>query len=184
MTFSSHTLNLALSIPRQDQDVCVLSVCECSLSTRKDTLPTAESCMWSHIIIICSSCVLPHAETLPLCRGGGRYILRGDRLLSKGMALWDRIGLLFGCLTGSDLALLITCLGVLFSAVCLQCSTASPGHCFCRSLKFPFNWCLNFKLFSLQAGLERFTWIMGTTTSQQVRGKSPSVGSVRKTARN
>lgn len=116
--------------------------------------------------------------------GGGRYILRGDRLLSKGMALWDRIGLLFGCLTGSDLALLITCLGVLFSAVCLQCSTASPGHCFCRSLKFPFNWCLNFKLFSLQAGLERFTWIMGTTTSQQVRGKSPSVGSVRKTARN
>lgn len=58
---------------------------------------------------------------------------------------------------------------------------SSSGHCFRSSLKFPFKWCLNFKLFSLQAGLQRFTGIMGTTTSQQARGKGPIIGSVRKT---
>lgn len=67
------------------------------------------------------------------------YIFRGDLLLSKGMALWDHIKLLLKCLIGSDLVLLITCLSVLFSAVCPQYSTAIiVGKLFLQLPQIPF----------------------------------------------
>lgn len=127
--------------------------------------------------MVCSSYVLPIAETLPLCRGGGVCFQRwSSSFKGNGPLRPHRIGVQMPNWKWFGLAnYLLGCF--VFSIVCPQCSTASLGHCFCSSLNFPFNWCLNFKLFSLQAGLQRFTWIMGTTSSQQAAEK----GSVRKT---
>lgn len=113
---------------------------------------------------------------------GGRYIFRCDYIRSKEMAVWDHIGLLFRCLTGSDLALLITswvfCFKLLVSGV------QQHRHCIVfatlKSLKFTSNWSLNFKLFSLQTGLQIFTWITGTRISQETRERDLSFSSVGK----
>lgn len=99
------------------------------------------------------------------------------------MALCDHIKLVLRCLIRSDLALLITLLGCFVSS-CLSLVFNSHHHqgiVFAAPSTSLSKWCLNFKLFSLQAGLQRFTGIMGTTNSEQARGKGPIIGSVRKT---